>query len=248
MTPFDPAAVSLRPALRTWLWPCLAFVVTAAVVGPIAYSLMADAIARDLARVDVDGRGGALGVWAMITFFTAAIPFLITRRLVNGPSLPSRGWSLVHPAFTPITDGYRSAQAPTLGDLLGRLERLGYQVMATACTAHGRARGPADRAAPLAGIHVVLRDARWAGEVRLVLAPALDGERHLGRLEVRAEPSSPTEELALFVMRELDGLAPGLRASPVDSALSADPARVVTAGLGAAPRFGAAGTPDGSLA
>jgi hypothetical protein len=142
MTPFDPAAVSLRPALRTWLWPCLAFVVTAAVVGPIAYSLMADAIARDLARVDVDGRGGALGVWAMITFFTAAIPFLITRRLVNGPSLPSRGWSLVHPAFTPITDGYRSAQAPTLGDLLGRLERLGYQVTATACTAHGRARGP----------------------------------------------------------------------------------------------------------
>jgi hypothetical protein len=65
---------------------------------------------------------------------------------------------------------------------------------------------------------------------------------------VRDNLGAPTEELALFVLRELDGLVPGLRASPADSALPADPVRLATSGLGAQPRFGAAGSPDGSLA
>jgi hypothetical protein len=243
----DPAVLSLRAPLRSWLWPCLAFVVGAGIAGPILYAYLSADIDREASRAWLSH--GALRAFATGTVLAGAIPFVIVRRLVRGPRLPTGGWTLVHAPIVPVASGHRDARHPTIDDLASRLSKLGYRISVKACNASGRIRGSADRAGPLAGSHVLIRDRRWAGDIRLVLAPSGGtDQRRLGRLEVRAEPSSPTDELGLFVLRELDALVPSLRASRVDSALGADPASAFTVALRAKPRFAAADQPDGSLA
>jgi hypothetical protein len=161
--------------------------------------------------------------------------FLAWRALV-GPPLERVEWTLIFPA---------GAQArPRIGDLLGRLERLGYALDAARLDDAAAPVGPVVREEPLAGASLQLVE-RSAGARRgrvVVRVPPErdDGGESLGFLDLHGALDGPHDELARFLVATLGELWPGLTFKRMDSALEAEPAASIRDELPERPRHLAA--------
>jgi hypothetical protein len=197
-----------------------------------------------LVRHDTDVPGIARNAgraWYFVLVLAAVaggIVFYLARRLLRGASVARREWTLVVPAVTPTTTGYREAQVPSVRDLLARLATRGYRLTSASVDAAGEAQRPLDPRTPLAGAAIVLRDERLgAAPAGLVLriSERTEAASGLCTVEARDVRGRGYEELASFVIVELDALVPGVTYKPSDSALTPDPAGDLRAVLPAAP-------------
>ena len=222
--------MTVRPALRP------TFVALAA--GALA-TLAAGAVLWWLVDTYPGARrslGGYVVGWGAT--MAGCFAFVGVRRLLRGPQFPIRGFTLAFREPAPSAVGYREVADVSVGDLLAALRDLGYEPEAAACDDAGAARGPADARAPLVGAHVVVTDPAGAGSVRIQLvAPSrAPGARRLGLVEIRADQDSAIDHLGLYALRTIDRLIGRVAASPIDSALTAEPVALVTAGLPDRPR------------
>ena len=222
--------MNLRPSPRSTVLVLAATLAGALVAGAVAWALVADDVARKAAVWPYGRIGGELSFVGTLGAVGGAIAFFATRRLVRGPALDVHGWTIAFRAPTPESAGYRALVETTIGDLVDGLAAAGFRCGVLACDDAGAPRGEADRRAPLVGSHVLLTE-RAPGGVRILLAPAVPGERRLGLVEARGRDGGVHEQLALFALRELDRRLGGVSVSPSGSRLDGEPATRLTAGL-----------------
>jgi hypothetical protein len=145
---------------------------------------------------------------------------------VFGPPPVRREWMFTLPRISPRADEYRDA-GTTIGALIARLERRGYRLTVLALDERGLPGGAVDLATSLLGAAIWLGDARLgrrpAGVVLRVGVPTNEA-RTFGSVEAYGAKADACEELAMFVIAELDVLAPGITYQPIDSVLTPDSA------------------------
>src|SRR5258705_13149225 len=144
------------------------------------------------------------------------------------------------PQVVPTAQTYRTAEPPTVDQLLARLAARGYQLAAAQVDVDGGAAGSLDGRTPLVGAAFRLRDPRLGPEPTgvVVRISAQAGADTGGLSEVQATDvgRDANVELATFVIGELAGLLPGLTYKPADSALTPDSAELLIATLPERPR------------
>lgn len=153
--------------------------------------------------------------------------FYLARRLIGGAAVKLQEWTLVVPKLAPQATGYREASAPSIGDLVARLEKHGYQLTAMAVDLEGSPKGAMDPRTALSGAALALTDERLgAPPAGLVVRIAERTETATGlcMLEARDARGAGYAELASFVIVELDALTPGVTYKRSDSVLTPDPA------------------------
>jgi hypothetical protein len=186
--------------------------------------------------------GFAIGPELKFVFFFSVViggvAFAISRRLIHGPAIVYNDWILTIPALPKQESGYRESKSITVADLLDRLARRGYQLSATAVDVHGEKVGPMDARAALAGVAVSFKDPRlggWSSSLVLRISAMTEHSAGIGAVETRDVKGAGYQELATFVIAELDGLIPGVRYKLGNSGLSADLASELHALLPTAP-------------
>jgi hypothetical protein len=164
--------------------------------------------------------------------------FGLSRRLIHGPAIVYNDWILTIPALPKQESGYRESKSITVADLLDRLARRSYQLSATAVDVQGEKVGPMDARAALAGVAVSFKDPRlggWSSCLVLRISAMTEHSTGIGAVETRDVKGTGYQELATFVIAELDGLIPGVRYKLGNSGLSADLASELHALLPTAP-------------
>jgi hypothetical protein len=201
--------------MRRWLpwWLALG---AALVTGALAWSV----VAADAAEWQAAGYtiGPEVRLVGMLGLLAGGITWFVARRVVRGPAIRlSDEWMLSYPA---------PANEPRLGELVERLERLGYALQVTRLDEAAVPQGEASPSQPLAGGFVRIGERRRpfprAG-VFLRMSPA-DRDERVGLLEV-ADVSGPIyDELAQYVIAALGELLPGLTFQRPGSELGPDSA------------------------
>jgi hypothetical protein len=213
--------------MKRWL-PLIVGVVAAVVCGAVAYGLASG----DVGKAG-DWRHGAerfIGVFAAAGLFAG---YIVTAVVVRGVRVARGGFTLTYPKIVPKAASYRQLSTLVVGDLVRALRAAGYEPAIHACDETGTPRSALDPTTLLAGCNVAIVDPGVRGWVRLELPlPRENQARGLGLVETWSKRGESTEELALFVIKSLDGLVGDVHASREDSRTSPDPASLVTAELG----------------
>jgi hypothetical protein len=200
----------------------------AAIAGTIAWNLASGGIGQP-----GDWRFGSMRFIGSLATAGMFIGYFGVSRAVRGPRLTRDGFTLSYRTIAAKPDGYRELSMLRVEDVLAALRQAGYAPATEACDEEGTRRGPAEPTMTLAGCNVAIVDPKVRGWVRVHLpVPASGRERALGAIEIWSRRGNTAEELALFVIRALDGLVDDLHASRESSQLSEDPASLLTAGLG----------------
>jgi hypothetical protein len=210
----------------------------APVVGALFGGAIAAVIAWMLAGDEVNklGDNGAARFVGMVSAFGAFVGFFATARLVRGATLTRDGFTLSYRPLEPIPVGYRELTTLTVDDLMSRIRDVGYTPQLRACDDTGERISAGDPTAPLVGANISLSDPGVRGWVRVHLPRPAEGQaRALGLIEVWSEAGESAQELALFVVRALNGLVGNLAASRESSRLSEDRASLVIASLAERP-------------
>jgi hypothetical protein len=213
--------------MKRWL-PLVVAVVAAVACGAVAYWFASG----DIGKAG-DWRDGALrfiGFAAALGLFAG---YIVTAVVVRGLRAARGGFTLTYPKIVPRAASYRQLSTLVVGDLVTSLRAAGYEPAIHACDETGALRGTLDPTTLLAGCNVAIVDPGVRGWVRLELPlPRETQARGLGLVETWSKRGESTEELALFVIKSLDGLVGDVHASREDSRTSPDPASLVTAELG----------------
>jgi hypothetical protein len=213
--------------VKRWL-PLVVGVIVAVVSGAVAYWFASG----DVGKVG-DWRHGAerfIGFAAAGGLFAG---YLVTAVIVRGVRAARGGFTLTYPKIVPKAESYRQLSTLVVGDVTAALRAAGYEPEIHACDETGAPRSALDPTTLLAGCNVAIVDRGVAGWVRLELPlPREEQARGLGLVETWSKRGDSTEELALFVIKTLDGLVGDVHASREDSRTSPDPASLVTASLG----------------
>lgn len=223
------ASKSLRPPIRSILLPALIGGVLAVIATAVASNLVAPAIA-------------AKGGWAsrydrtFVGMFGAAgffLGYVVSFRLMRGPRRDERSWMLSLEQVLPSATSYREAAAPSVKDLVGRLEAKGYKLETGRVDEAGAPVPGGDDRDPLPGTAVELVDRRAGARVILRVSQRAAGEGGgLGMVTaIERGGKRASEELALFAIVELAALLPGLEYKDVDSALPPDDTEMLRASL-----------------
>jgi hypothetical protein len=213
--------------MKRWL-PLVVGVVAAVVCGAVAYWFASG----DIGKAG-DWRHGAqrfIGFAAALGLFAG---YIVTAVVVRGLRAARGGFTLTYPKIVPKAASYRQLSTLVVGDLVSALRVAGYEPAIHACDETGAPRSALDPTTLLAGCNVAIVDPGVRGWVRLELPlPRESQARGLGLVETWSKRGDSTEELALFVIKSLDGLVGDVHASREDSRTSPDPATLVTAELG----------------
>ncbi len=229
-------AETMRRSMAEMLLPALVAAVLAILATVVAQKLVAPAIER---------KGGWYSRWdqsfvGMIGAATFFLGFLAMRRFTRKPHAEERTWLLRVDRVVPTATSYREASPPTVQDLVDRLARHGYVLQAMQVGEDRVRRGAADPRAPLAGAMFDLCDARLPGGTRVVVHV---NERAAGEgggtgtvTAIEGGRKQAGEELALFAIRELGQILPGLEYKDIESALTPDSTEMLGAALPDRPR------------
>jgi hypothetical protein len=230
------AAPSLRRSMADMLLPALLAAVLAIVATIVAQKVVVPAIER---------KGGWYSRWdqsfvGMIGAATFFLAFLAMRRFTRRPRAEERTWLLVVDQVVPTATSYREASPPTVQDLIDRLARHGYQLQASQVAEDRVTRGAADPRTPLAGSMIDLCDARLPRGTRVILhvteRAATEGGGTGTVTAIEGGRKLAGEELALFTIRELGQILPGLAYKDIESALTPDSTEMLAAALPDRPR------------
>jgi hypothetical protein len=198
--------------MKRWL-PVVVAVLTGTAFGVAAYALASANVGdtgdwRHGAQRFI-GFAGALGVFA---------GYVVSAFVVRGARLVRGGFTLTYPTIIPRPAGYREVTTLTVGDLVARLRKAGYEPDTQGCDETGSPQGALDPTTPLAGCNLAIIDRKVAGWVRLELVVPREGQpRGFGLIETWSKRGPSTDELALFVIRILDGLVGEVSAAREDS-------------------------------
>ena len=210
-------------------------------------ALVAGGVTWVLVRRDVE-RWGEAGFTVgpelkFVAFFSVLawiVAFFVARRVIGGMAIRKREWMLIVPRIELRADGYREAGAPTIERLVEALGKHGYRLRFEGADVDGTPRGHIDARTELAGAVVWLGDERLgaspAGVVLRIGEPVDGASSSLGTVESRDARGEGNEELAIFVIAELDALIPGVSYKPSDSVLTPDDAADLRATLPERPR------------
>ncbi|HTL37027.1 MAG TPA: hypothetical protein VL326_28015 [Kofleriaceae bacterium] len=192
--------------------------------------------ADDIHKVG-DWRHGAQRFIGFTSVIGLAIGYIAMMQLTRGAKLTRDGFTVSYKPAEAVPDGYRELKTLTVGDLVKRLEAVGYQPALEACDMLGQRMKPGDPGVPLVGANVALVDPGVRGWVRVQLPPPAEGQkRAMGLVEIWSERGESAEEMALFTLRMLGELVHGVAAARESSRLSEDPVAMLTAGLAERPK------------
>ncbi|HEY8144369.1 MAG TPA: hypothetical protein VIG06_16925 [Kofleriaceae bacterium] len=220
---------SLRPPIRSILLPALIGGVLAVIATIVASKVVAPAIAAKggwSSRYD----RSFVGMCGAAFFF---IGFFVSNRLMRGPRRDERSWMLSLEQVVPSATSYREAAAPSVSDLVGRLQAKGYTLETGRVDEAGAPVAGGDDRDPLPGTAVELVDRRAGARVVLRVSQRAAGEGGgLGMVTaIERGGKRASEELALFAIVELAALLPGLKYKDTDSALQPDDTEMLRASL-----------------
>jgi hypothetical protein len=206
--------MSLRPSWkRNAAVPVLIALFAAVAVGLAAWF----AVRGDVKRWSEGGF--TVGPEMKFVFFFAGlaggIVFLLSRRLLRGPKIVRMSWLLSVPGA--------QGEGPTVGDLVGRIEARGYRLSATQADVLGVATGEIARRTPLANVSLRIADARLGGPEAGVIVQ-IGAQTGIASVESLDTRGTACQELATYVIAELDALLPGVTYTQSGSTLSANAA------------------------
>ncbi|HUS29744.1 MAG TPA: hypothetical protein VMZ53_14670 [Kofleriaceae bacterium] len=210
-------------------------------VGALVGGAIGFAIGWHFASNDVnklgDWRNGAARFIGMTSAIGMIVGYVVAMLATRGTHVTRDGFTVSYRPAEAVPQGYRELKTLTVGDLVERLQAVGYRPVIEACDEVGERGKPGDASIPLVGANIALVDPGVRGWVRVELPiPAAGQARALGVVEIWSTTGESAEELALFTLRSLGELVHGVAASRESSRLSEDSVNMLTAGLAERPQ------------